>query len=49
MVGVIEIEFFIGLQMFLATFQVMSIHSSYNILLGRPWIHASSIMTSSLH
>jgi hypothetical protein len=27
----------------------MNIHPSYNILLGRPWIHAAGAMASSLH
>ena len=29
--------------------QVMNFSSVYNILLGRPWIHASSAIPSSLH
>jgi len=48
-VGTIEIELFIGLQLFLITLQVISIHSSYNMLLGRPWIHVVGVMASSLH
>jgi hypothetical protein len=35
--------------MFLITLQVMDIHPSYNILLGRPWIHAAGVVASSLH
>jgi hypothetical protein len=27
----------------------MDIHPSYNILLGRPWIHAARAVASSLH
>ncbi|XP_073261997.1 uncharacterized protein [Populus alba] len=38
-----------GPQMFLIPLQVMEIHLSYNILLGRPWIHAAGAVTSSLH
>jgi hypothetical protein len=45
-VGTIEMELFIGPQMFLVTLQVMDIHPSYNMLLGRPWIQAVSIMAS---
>jgi hypothetical protein len=29
--------------------QMMDIHPSYNMLLGRPWIHATGAETSSLH
>jgi hypothetical protein len=35
--------------MFLLTFQVMDIYLFYNMLLGRPWIHAGGAVTSSLH
>ena len=28
---------------------MIGIHSSYNILLGRPWIHVIGVMASSLH
>jgi hypothetical protein len=45
----IDIELFVGPQMFLITLQVMDIHPSYSMLLGRPWIHASRVVTSSLH
>jgi len=48
-VGTIKIELFISPQMFLVTLQVMEIHSSYNMLLGRPWIHVADPMSSSLH
>jgi len=44
-VGTIKIELFIGSQMFLVTLQVMEIHSSYNMLLGRPWIHAADAVS----
>jgi hypothetical protein len=33
----------------LVTLQVMDIHPSYNMLLERPWIHATGAITSSLH
>jgi len=49
MVRTIKIEIFIGLQVFLVTLQVMDIHSSYNTLLGMPWIHAVGTIASSLH
>jgi len=35
--------------MFLVTLQVMDIHHSYSMLLGRLWIHAAGAVTSSLH
>jgi hypothetical protein len=48
-VRTIEIELFINPQLFLVTVQVIGIHLSYNILLIRPWIHATGVMASSLH
>jgi len=39
----------VGPQLFLVTFQVMDIHPSYSMLLGRHWIHAAGAVTSSLH
>ena len=42
-------ELFIGPQVFLVTLQVMDIHPSYSMLLGRPWIHTARAMASSLH
>ena len=30
-------------------FQVMGISTSYNMLLGRPWIHAAGAVPSTLH
>jgi hypothetical protein len=35
--------------MFLVALQVLDIHPSYCMLLGRPWIHAAGTVTSSLH
>jgi hypothetical protein len=48
-IGTLEVELYVGPQMFLITLQVMDIHPSYNILLGRPWIHAAGAVASSLH
>jgi hypothetical protein len=42
-IGTIDIELFVGPQMFLITLQMMDIHPLYNMLLGRPWIHASGL------
>ncbi|XP_027156469.1 uncharacterized protein LOC113757311 [Coffea eugenioides] len=39
----------IGPAQFQVTCQVMDFSSIYNILLGRPWIHASNSVPSSLH
>ena len=39
----------IGLCMFYITFQVMDIEPSYTCFLGRPWIHAARVITSTLH
>ncbi|XP_034932830.1 uncharacterized protein [Populus alba] len=48
-VGSIEVELVVGPQVFLVTLQVMDIHPSYSMLLGRPWIHSAGAVTSSLH
>jgi len=48
-IGTLEVELYVGPQMFLVTFQVMDIHPSFSMLLGRPWIHAAGAVTSSLH
>jgi hypothetical protein len=48
-IGTLEVEFYVGLQMFLVTLQVMDIHPSYNILLGKSWIHAGGVVAFSLH
>ncbi|XP_052305620.1 uncharacterized protein LOC127904792 [Populus trichocarpa] len=48
-IGTLEVELYVGPQMFLVTLQVMDIHPSYSLLLGRPWIHAAGAVASSLH
>jgi len=48
-IGTLKVELYVGPQLFLVTFQVMDIHPSYSMLLGRPWIHAVGAITSSLH
>ena len=45
----IEIKMQIGPCTFNIEFQVMDISSSYNCLLGRPWIHIAGAMPSTLH
>ena len=47
--GEIEIEMQIGPCTFNIKFQVMDISSSYNCLLGRPWIHIAGAVPSTLH
>ncbi|RVW40891.1 hypothetical protein CK203_094284 [Vitis vinifera] len=37
--GTLEIELLIGPATFVAVFQVLRIPTSFNLLLGRPWIH----------
>jgi len=48
-IGILEMELYVGPQLFLVTFQVMDIHPSYSMLLGRHWIHTAGAVTSSLH
>jgi len=48
-IGNIDIELKLGPQPFQVTLQVMDIHPSYNMLLGRPWIHEARAVASSLH
>ena len=48
-IGTLEVVLYMGPQLFLVTFQVMDIHPSYSMLLGRPWINAAGVVTSSLH
>jgi hypothetical protein len=45
-IGTLEVELYIGPQMFLVALQVMDIHPSYSMLMGRPWIHAAGAVTS---
>ena len=45
----LEIELLIGPTTFLTVFQVLRIPTSFNLLLGRPWIHRSGAIPSSLH
>ncbi|RVW26199.1 hypothetical protein CK203_107674 [Vitis vinifera] len=47
--GTLEIELLIGPATFVAIFQVLRIPTSFNLLLGRPWIHRAGAIPSSLH
>ncbi|XP_070029866.1 uncharacterized protein [Nicotiana sylvestris] len=48
-VGDIMLELSIGPVEFTMKFQVLDVAVSYNLLLGRPWIHAAKVVPSSLH
>ena len=48
-IGTLEIELLIGLTTFPTMFQVLRIHTSFNLLLGRPYIHRVGVIPSSLH
>ena len=45
----IELAIQVGPTTFNVEFQVMDITSSYNCLLGRPWIHMAGLVLSTLH
>ena len=47
--GTLEIELLIGPATFVAVFQVLMIPTSFNLPLGRPWIHRVGAIPSSLH
>ncbi|XP_019229416.1 PREDICTED: uncharacterized protein LOC109210452 [Nicotiana attenuata] len=48
-VGDIVLELTIGTVEFTMEFQVLDVAVSYNLLLGRPWIHIAKAIPSSLH
>ncbi|KAI3943839.1 hypothetical protein MKW92_004890 [Papaver armeniacum] len=47
--GEITLEIWVGPLKTQAVFLVINIQSSFNMLLGRPWIHKNGICASSLH
>ena len=47
--GTLEFELRIGPATFVTIFQVLWIPTSFNLLLGRPWIHRVGAIPSSLH
>ena len=47
--GTLEIELLIGPTTFPTLFQVLRIPTSFNPLLGWPWIHKVGAIPSSLH
>ncbi|XP_070002755.1 uncharacterized protein [Nicotiana sylvestris] len=48
-IGEIDLILTIGPVDFEVTFQVLDMDTSYNFLLGRPWIHAAGAIPSMLH
>lgn len=47
--GILALEFTAGPVLFKEKFQVLDIPTSFNLLLGRPWIHAIEAVPSTLH
>ena len=47
--GTLMIDLQIGPATFSTLFQVLRIPASFNLLLGRPWIHVAGAIPSSLH
>ncbi|RVW84800.1 hypothetical protein CK203_048571 [Vitis vinifera] len=45
----LEIELLIGPTTFVTMFQVLRIPTSFDLLLGRPWIHRAGAIHSSIH
>ncbi|XP_070005827.1 uncharacterized protein [Nicotiana sylvestris] len=48
-IGDIVLELIIGPVEFTMEFQLLDVDVSYNLLLGRPWIHAAKAILSTLH
>ena len=47
--GEIELMIKIDPRSFMVNFQVIKVDSPYNVLSGRPWLHAASAIASTLH
>ena len=47
--GTLVIDLQIGPTTFSTLFQVLRIPTSFNLLLGQPWIHKARVIPSSLH
>ena len=47
--GEVELAIGVGPMFFTVNFQVIKVDSPYNMLLGRPWLHAVGAVASSLH
>ena len=48
-IGEIKLNMKIGPVVFTIVFQVMDMETSYNFLLGRPWIHMARVVPSTQH
>ncbi|XP_070029885.1 uncharacterized protein [Nicotiana sylvestris] len=48
-IGKLNLILTISPVVFEVTFQVLDMDTSYNFLLGRPWIHAAGVVPSTLH
>ena len=47
--GTLTLKLMIGPVVFQVMFQILRILVSFNLLLGRPWIHSVGVILSSLH
>ena len=47
--GEIKLAIGVGPMFFMVNFQVIKVDSLYNMLLGRPWLHATSAIAFTLH
>ena len=47
--GKIELATGVGPMSFKVNFQVINMDSTYNMLLGRPWLHAVGVVASTFH
>ena len=47
--GTLEIELLIGPATFVTVFQILRMPTSFNMFLGRPWIHRVEAIPFSLH
>lgn len=48
-IGEVDLPIIVGTHTFMVTFQVMDINPSCSYLIGRPWIHATGAVTTTLH
>ena len=48
-IGEVSLNIMVGPANFEMSFQVVDIKSTFNLILGRPWLHAHKVVPSSLH
>ncbi|XP_077223005.1 uncharacterized protein LOC143856622 [Tasmannia lanceolata] len=48
-IGILIAEILLGGEKFKVDFMVLDIKTSFNLLLGRPWLHKEGVIASSLH